>query len=53
MEYRKEKIILFTPERLKEETQEKCQDQIPEQTLRAEPVQSLYNKNCVNAKPVF
>jgi hypothetical protein len=31
---------LFTPERSKEETQEKSQDQ----TLRAEAVQSLYNK---------
>jgi hypothetical protein len=31
---------LFTPERSKEETQEKNQDQ----TLRAEAVQSLYNK---------
>jgi hypothetical protein len=31
---------LFTPERLKEETQEKSQDQ----TLRVEPIQSLYNK---------
>jgi hypothetical protein len=40
---------VFTLERSKEETQEKSQDQ----TLRAEAVQSLYNKNCVNAKPVF
>jgi hypothetical protein len=42
-------LVLFTPERSKEETQEKSQDQI----LRAEAVQSLYNKNCVNAKSVF
>jgi hypothetical protein len=39
----------FTPEKSKEETQEKSQDQ----TLRAEAVQSLYNKSYVNAKPVF
>jgi hypothetical protein len=41
--------LVFTPERSKEETQEKSQDQ----TLRAEAVQSLYNNNYVNAKPVF
>jgi hypothetical protein len=40
---------LFTPERSKEETQKKSQDQI----LRAEAVQSLYNKNYVNANSVF
>jgi hypothetical protein len=34
------KKVLFTLERSKEETQEKNQDQ----TLRAEAIQSLYNK---------
>jgi hypothetical protein len=42
-------MYLFTPERSKEETQEKIQDQ----TLRARAIQSLYNKNRVNVKPVF
>jgi hypothetical protein len=40
---------MFTPKRSKEEIQEKNQDQ----TLRTEAVQSQYNENCVNAKPIF
>jgi hypothetical protein len=45
---------LFTLKKLEEETQEKKVKIKPsEQTLRAEAVQSIYNKNRVNTKPVF
>jgi hypothetical protein len=37
----------------KEKSRLNPKNQPSDQTLRTEAVQSLYNKNCVNVKPVF